>query len=116
MKKLLVIMMFAFVAVSCGGDENKEDEYAEKFAKAFCDKIFNCEGTEMAQAMYGGTESNCVKMMTTDSEEDGTEEDECKNPNYDKADQCINCIKNLSCEEFMGEEETCPVCDETCDD
>ena len=121
MKKLLTVMIFVLIAiVSCGG-ESKEDEYTEKYAKAMCDKIFNCEGTEMYQAMFGGTESNCVTLMTTDAEDDGTDdgtddEEECESINWDKADQCIKCYEDLSCEDFVSEENPCPVCDETCND
>ena len=112
-------MMFVLIAVSCGGD-SKEDEYAKRYAEATCDKIFNCEGTEAYQAMFGGTESNCVKLMTTEADDDGTDdgtdEDECESINWDKADQCIKCYEDLSCDDFMNNDNACPICDDTCND
>jgi len=118
MKKLLLAMVLILVA-SCGGSDSME-EAAENYAKVVCKKIFTCEETAAYEAYVGGTESNCVKLMTSDDETGEDTEDECENPNLDKADECISCYEKLSCEDFAaafsGEKEVCPVCEETCDD
>ena len=123
MKKLLLAMVLILVA-SCGGSDSIEDA-TERYAKVMCDKIFTCEETATYEVFYGGSESNCVKLMTTDSEDDGEyegeegeEDDDCE-VNFDKVDECISCYEKLSCEDFAasfsGETEVCPVCDETCE-
>lgn len=118
MKKLLLAMVLILVA-SCGGSDSVE-EAQKKFAKTFCKKIFTCEETVDYQTYLGGTESNCVTFLTTDTEDGEGTDDECKSVNSGKVDECINCYEKLSCEGFAAAlqsgEEPCPACDQTCND
>ena len=116
MKKLLLALIFIIVA-SCGGTETVE-EATERFAKTMCKKIFTCEETKAYEAFFGGTEAGCITMIKTNEDK---EDDDCKSINQSKVDECIKCYENLSCADFAEsmqseDDETCSVCDETCND
>lgn len=153
MKKWLLILLIAMIVpfmAACGDDDDDDDsngsssssqsmteaEFMNEFAKSMCSKMFNCsnipEITLFRQIMSINDENQCVATIGSFiAEEDGSPEDtsmdtedDCPNPNISKANQCLDCFKNLSCDNFakifsMGEDgmdpfDICPTCNEIC--
>ena len=119
MKKFLIFFIFLVVwsVYSCGDDKPSyysHDEVGEKYSEVFCDKVFNCKEGEPARLIYGGNENSCIDIS---NKEQGNEE-ECDGYDGNKAADCINCLDELSCEDFFSEKNKnmgkCPVCKEVC--
>ena len=110
MKKLiLAVLILSMFAVSCGG--YSKSDYTDDSIKLACKMMHTCEEAEGFQ--MGDNEKDCVKAMKAFASLAG-DEDGCNNFNSSKAEDCISCEKKLSCAEYFGEEEKCPVCEEVC--
>lgn len=111
MKQLLFLVLFgALLFTACGGDEKTANEYRDESVKAYCDKVFDCFPAD-ATLQYG-SESQCVTDGTAGSVT-------CDDINYEHADDCLACYKNLSCTAIGSGTDTCassPACLHACDD
>ena len=107
-----------------GGTVNSYKKMIEEFIKIYCKKKFTCDEGKDLRPHLGNSEGECVKMALEEFEEIGIGE-ECINFSSLKANQCLNCLKNLSCAQFFVEYEEdfdpdeyinpCPACDEVCE-
>ena len=107
-----------------GGTVSSYKKMLEEFTKIYCKKIFTCDEGKDLRPYLGNSEGKCVEIVLDEYEEIEVGE-ECINFSSLKANQCLNCMKNLSCSQFFAEYEEdfdpdehifpCPVCDEVCE-
>jgi len=125
---ILLIMMATIFIYSCEDDANtdinKKDkdekqtytqkEANSKFSKIACSIIFQCNEYEDSKAKFTNQE-NCEYESLNQLNRD---KNICENWNEAKAYECVNCMEDLTCEEYPNEYRTnpCNSCKETCGD
>ena len=111
----IMLLLATLFIYSCGSEYTKA-EASDKSAEVYCNKIFTCKEGEPIRVYMGGTEEKCSAQLK--KEDDSYN---CENGKFDGAlaYDCINCIDDLSCSEFIKDGKTnndlgklCPACKE----
>ncbi len=106
---LAVLMVSMFALVSCGG--YSESDFTDDSIKLACKMMHTCDEADF---QMGDNEKDCVTTMKAfASMSDGSEE-KC-NFNSSNAEDCIDCEKKLSCADYFGAEDKCPICEKVCE-
>ena len=120
MRKFLFL---AVLGVSCGGDSLSASDACQQEVSALCDKMFNCFSKDVldaAKSQLGLNAADCkTKFNASECNADNIKCDLGKTYQADKAEECVNGVKNLSCNDIQsivttGKVPTPAACDLVC--
>jgi hypothetical protein len=104
---LMLIFVSLFLFVSCG---MSEDEFETEYPKTICEKGKECGDVTDVSTCREGMKSDMELIMIF-----------CSGYDPDNAEDCVNCMGNLSCSEWNtwqaeeeGEETICTKCNKVC--
>jgi len=100
-----------YEAITCETIEptHTKKELTKKAIKITCEKLFTCTETMKKLKLDYKTELECVDYMTESESENSY--DKCTF-NNEKAEKCIACIENSTCNEFERFDDNCKICDD----
>ncbi len=96
-----------------GDSFSSYEKILEENGKYYCKMLFSCDEREEERSFFG-TEEVCISQILGFVAIDSSK-DNCLNFYSNKAVQCVQCFKSLSCAEYFGDEDKCLVCSKVCD-